>query len=109
MKRHSMTELILSAFAFFPAQAAEQQVLEYIARVPNDQEAHGILGEPVYVSGAGFDPTTMTGRFQLTPGSPGAGAGAAIPNFSDGFTGPAPDMGAHQRGMPPLRFGFGVR
>lgn len=81
----------------------------YNGRVPNDQEAHGILGEPVYASSAGFDPTTMTGRFQLTPDSPGAGVGAAIPNFSYGFTGPAPDMGAHQRRMPPLHFGVGVR
>ena len=50
-------------------------------------------GEPVYAPGAGFDPATKTGRFQLAPDSPGAGAGQAIPNFSDGFTGKAPDIG----------------
>jgi len=74
-------------------------------RVPASQEAHGIRGEPVYAEGAGFDPATRTGRFQLAPGSPGVGAGQPIPNFSDGYTGKAPDMGAHQRGAPPLRYG----
>ncbi|MCX7825409.1 MAG: hypothetical protein N2689_07610, partial [Verrucomicrobiae bacterium] len=64
-------------------------------------------GEPVYVAGAGFDPTTKTGRFHLAPDSPGAGAGQPIPNFSDGYTGRAPDIGAHQRGAPPMRFGVG--
>jgi hypothetical protein len=45
----------------------------------------------------------------LAPDSPGAGAGVPIPNFSDPYTGPAPDIGAHQRGAPPMRFGVGVR
>ena len=77
----------------------------YNGRIPRDQEAHGVRGEPVYVEGAGFDPVTRTGRFQLAPGSPGAAAGEVIPNFSDGFHGPAPDIGAHQRGSPPVKFG----
>jgi len=81
----------------------------YNGRVPKGQEAHGVRGEPVYAAGAGFDPTTKTGRFQLTPNGPGAGAGVAIPNFSDGYTGPAPDMGAHQRGLPPVQYGVGAK
>jgi hypothetical protein len=81
----------------------------YNGRVPQGQESHGVRGQPVYVSGAGFDPATKTGRFQLAPGSPGAGVGVAIPNFSGGYTGPAPDMGAHQRGMAAMQFGVGVR
>ena len=47
-----------------------------------------------------------TGRFQLAPGSPGAGAAQVIPNYSDGYTGKAPDVGAHQRGAPPVRYGI---
>ncbi len=78
-------------------------------RVPPGQEAHGVRGRPVYAAGSGFDPATRTGRFQLAPGSPGAGSGVAIPNFSEGFAGTAPDMGAHPRGQPPLRFGVGAR
>jgi len=81
----------------------------YNGRVPKGQEAHGVRGEPVYAAGAGFDPATRTGRFQLAPNSPGAGAGVAIPNFSDGYTGPAPDMGAHQRGLPPVQYGVGAK
>jgi hypothetical protein len=78
-------------------------------RVPPGQEAHGLRGEPVYATGAGFDATTKTGRFQLAPSSPGAGAGQPIPNFSRGYTGPAPDIGAHQRGEPPRRYGVEAR
>ena len=74
-------------------------------RIPPDQEAHGVRGEPLYAEGAGLDPTTRSGHFQLAPGSPGAGTGEPIPNFSDGYTGKAPDMGAHQRGGPPTQYG----
>jgi hypothetical protein len=74
-------------------------------RIPQGQETHGVRGEPSYAPGAGFDPATGTGRFQLAPESPGAGAGHRIPNFSDGNTGAPPDIGAHQRGTPPMRFG----
>lgn len=74
-------------------------------RVPEDHEKHGIRGVPSYVSNAGFDPKTKTGIFQLDAASPGAEAGTVIPNFTPPFTGKAPDVGAHQRGTPPLRFG----
>lgn len=74
-------------------------------RVPASQEGHGVRGVPVYISGAGFDPSTKVGRFQLAPDSPGASAGQLIPNFSEGYTGDAPDIGAHQRGAPPIQYG----
>ena len=45
----------------------------YNGRVPKDQETHGVRGEPVYASGAGFDGASKSGRFQLAPNSPGAG------------------------------------
>jgi hypothetical protein len=74
-------------------------------RIPDGHESHGVRGEPIYDVNAGFNPATKTGRFQLTPTSPGANAGEAIPNFSDGYAGKAPDIGAHQRGAPPMQFG----
>lgn len=74
-------------------------------RVPKGQEGHGFRGEPVYAPNAGFDPATKTGRFQLAPESPGVATGVAIPNFGDGFTGGAPDIGAHQRGAPAIQYG----
>jgi hypothetical protein len=77
----------------------------YNGRVPQDQEAHGIRGEPIYEAGAGFDAATKTGRFALAPGSPGVAAALALPNFSRGYSGRAPDVGAHQRGEPPIRYG----
>jgi hypothetical protein len=77
----------------------------YNGRIPTGQEAHGVAGEPVYAAGAGFDAATKTGHFQLGAESPGAAGGVIIPNFTGGFTGSAPDIGAHQRGAPPLRYG----
>ena len=62
-------------------------------------------GEPAYEAGAGFDWATKRGVFRLEGGSPGAGAGTPIANFSDGYSGAAPDIGAHQRGTPPMNFG----
>ena len=64
-------------------------------------EPHGIRGEPVY------DPENGPDEFTLAPDSPGYDAGVRIPNFNDDFTGKAPDMGAHEAGMPPMRFGIG--
>lgn len=74
-------------------------------QIPTGHEEHGIRGEPVYADGAGLDPATKSGHFQLSPGSPGAGVGLVIPNFSASFSGNAPDIGAHQRGAPPKRYG----
>ena len=31
--------------------------------------------------------------------------GVRIPNFNDGYTGEAPDIGAFELGRPPLKFG----
>ena len=73
-------------------------------RGPTDQETHGVRGEPIYALGSGYDPATLTGRFQLAPESPGAAGGQPIPNFSD-RSGKPPDLGAHQRGAPPLQYG----
>lgn len=77
----------------------------YNGRILEGTERHGVQGEPVYAKDAGFDEKTRTGRFQLAPNSPGAGAGQPIPNFSDDYSGKAPDIGAHQRGAPPIRYG----
>jgi hypothetical protein len=80
----------------------------YNGQVPAGHEAHGIRGVPEYAEGAGLDAATGRGSFQLTPSSPGAGAGQPLPNFSTGHSGPAPDMGAHQRGESPVRYGTGA-
>jgi len=74
-------------------------------RILSGQEIHGVSGEPNYVAGAGLDLKNKTGHFQLAPSSPGVNAGQVIPNFSDGYIGSAPDIGAHQRGAPPIRYG----
>jgi len=77
-------------------------------RTLSGQETHGVGGEPTYAAGAGLNLKTRTGNFQLAPNSLGVNAGQAIPNFSDGYTGSAPDIGAHQRGAPPIHYGVGA-
>jgi len=64
-----------------------------------DQEVHGIKGKPTY------DPANGPGQFWLARSSPGYDAGLRIPNFNDGFTGNAPDMGAHEAGTRAMEFG----
>jgi hypothetical protein len=81
----------------------------YNGQIPPGVEQHGVRGEPVYMANAGFDRARKSGVFQLAPDSPGAGAGEWIPNFSEGPRNRPPDMGAHPRGAPPMRFGVGAR
>lgn len=63
------------------------------------QEPNGVHGTPVYGGRAG------EGTWALDPSSPGFDAGVVLPNFSDGFSGVAPDMGAQEAGTAPMQFG----
>ncbi|HEX7052838.1 MAG TPA: hypothetical protein VF211_02745 [Burkholderiales bacterium] len=67
-------------------------------------ERHGIFGTPRYRPGHG-PASGAGGRYQLAADSPGHDAGVRIPNFNDEFRGRAPDIGAAEAGMPPMRFG----
>jgi hypothetical protein len=67
-------------------------------------EANGIVGTPVYAAGHGWS-SESAGLYQLAPASPGYDGGVRLPNFNDGFTGAAPDIGAHEAGRAPMRFG----
>jgi hypothetical protein len=59
-------------------------------------EKHGIIARPRYAASEGYG---------LAAGSPGHDDGAVVPNFSDGFSGKAPDRGAQEQGAPTLQFG----
>lgn len=50
-------------------------------------------------------PVLHNGNFALAPNSPGFDAALPIPNFNDNYNGAAPDIGAHEAGTPPMRFG----
>lgn len=65
----------------------------------------GPAGRPVYASSGSSYPdlAARPGDFTLSPASPGYGAAEPIPNFNDRY--PRPDVGAHQSGTPPMRFG----
>jgi len=76
----------------------------YNGVVPAGSERHGIKGVPVYLGGNGPS-SGDKGMYQLASGSPGHDAGVVIPNFNDDYKGAAPDMGAHENGAPPMRFG----
>ncbi len=79
------------------------------ARHPDGHEQHGLSGKPIYAPDAGFNFETKLGNFQLAPKSPGYDQAVVIPNFCDIFTGNAPDMGAHEAGTAPMRFGVKAR
>jgi hypothetical protein len=69
-------------------------------------DAGSDLYRPVYAtSGKPYpDLGGHPGNFQLAKGSPGYQSAEPIPNFNDGYGGRA-DVGAHQSGQPPMRFG----
>jgi hypothetical protein len=67
------------------------------ANVGKGYEQHGIVSKPRYAA---------LGQYGLEEGAPGHDDGVVVPNFSDGFTGNAPDRGAQELGGPVLRFGL---
>ena len=75
------------------------------AACPAGHEKHGLSGAPQYAPGAGFDPETRTGTFQLAPGSKGVDAALVIPNFCEVVNGNHPDVGAHESGTGKMVFG----
>jgi len=75
------------------------------AAFPEKHEKQGLKGSPQYVRGAGFDPKTKAGVFQLASGSKGVDAGAVIPNFCETINGNRPDIGAHESGTGKMHFG----
>ena len=64
-----------------------------------------MVGKPVYAAGHGAV-SGANGLYQLSRMSPGYDAGVRIPNFNDDFLGKAPDVGAHEAGTPPMKFGI---
>jgi hypothetical protein len=66
---------------------------------------NSLPGRPEYVDGEG-DVDGARGMYRLAPGSLGYDQGEALPNINDGYTGTAPDMGAHEAGTPRLQFGI---
>jgi len=79
------------------------------AAFPSGYGSHGIKGIPSYETGPTFDVSTRVGSFTLAKGSLGHDAGEKIPNFSDGYGGTAPDMGAHENGSSPMEYGVKAR
>ncbi|MFW6163807.1 MAG: hypothetical protein ACODAJ_13640, partial [Planctomycetota bacterium] len=62
--------------------------------VPEEWEAHGVVGRPDVRDEAARD-------FRLAEGSPGIDAGLRLPGLNDGFAGDGPDLGAFERGRDP--------
>ena len=74
-------------------------------QTPAGAEANAIIGTPIYEAGHGWE-NEAGGYYQLAPHSPGYDRGVRIPNFNDGFTGAAPDLGAHEAGTARMRLGL---
>lgn len=63
-------------------------------------QVNGIRGIPVY------DPSNKIWEYYLSPSTAGHQDGLAIPNINIPFVGKAPDRGAFERGLPPLKYGI---
>jgi hypothetical protein len=68
-------------------------------------EANGMVDTPIYAPGHGWQ-SWAGGNYQLAPNSAGYDRAVRLPNFNDDFTGAGPDVGAHEAGKPPMRFGI---
>ncbi len=64
-------------------------------------ESNGLrISAPIFAAGHGAG---MSGLYQLAPGAAGYGTAMPLPNFNDLYG--APDIGAHQSGTAPMKFG----
>ena len=91
-----------------------------------DYEKHAIRGKPSFVPSQGLEffpaPTTTRikwGRTEvehhgqkwtqtdkvITVPNPAIDSGVVLPGFNDSYQGKGPDLGAFERGNPPLKFG----
>jgi cysteine-rich repeat protein len=75
-----------------------------LAGTTNVVGSHRRVGSPTYAPGHGAA-SGDGGSYSLQPGTIGYDHGEVLPNFSDGYTGAAPDMGAHEAGTPRMQFG----
>jgi hypothetical protein len=90
----------------YPGNDFDYDLLNATVEVLPGQEEHAVRGtRPQWREGHG-PVAGRTGRYQLRPGSPGFDAGTLLPNFNDGYTGAAPDIGAHEYGTPDRAFGI---
>ncbi len=77
----------------------------YNGGYPSGNGGNSIKGTPIYIKDAYFNFDEMKADFSLNSNSLGYDAGEIIPNFTDGFEGVAPDMGAFEAGKPPMEYG----
>ena len=68
-------------------------------------EPNRIVGVPVYKAGHGWE-SDAGGNYQLEVGSLGRDKGVRLNNFNDGYTGSAPDVGAHEADTAAMKFGI---
>jgi hypothetical protein len=110
--KHTMLRNNINQTKFSSNQSLSTQTTDvsfdydlYNGVISGGHEPNGIYGVPTYVSGAGYNASSATGNFQLTTTSLGYDQGTVINNFTDGFLGNAPDMGAHEGGKPNFIYG----
>jgi hypothetical protein len=66
---------------------------------------HSLAGRPAFAAGHGND-AGRSGLYQLAVGSLGHDQGRVLPTINDGYTGTAPDMGAHETDTSRMQFGI---
>jgi hypothetical protein len=113
VSRNNMYHIWKSHWSAFDTKGGANNSLDYdmtngnlTANTYPGAQANGMVGTPIYAPGHGWV-SESGGNYQLAPGSSGYDKGARLPNFNDGFTGAAPDLGAHEAGTPTMKFGVG--
>ncbi len=82
-----------------PASSYDYDLYNGVITAAAGAEPNGMRGVPIYAT------TTTAGVFALDPSSPGFDDGQVLANFSDGFAGAGPDVGAFEAGSAPMEFG----
>ena len=88
-----------------PTNSYDYDLYNGLIRAAAGAEPHGVKAEPVHALGWGMDATTRSGSFALAAGTPGVDRGVALPGINDGFTGTAPDIGAHETTTGQVTYG----
>ena len=104
--RNNIFHLWKPAAAFYQIGSGNDFRYDLYSGTLGASDSNAIRGLPIYAAGSGWT-IESGGMYQLASNSPGYDQGVRIPNFNDGFTGSAPDVGAHEAGTPAMKFGLG--
>lgn len=100
----NLDDTVISCYSDFNYDLFNGYVFNDCYLKPHEQKGIKLAGAQMPV----YDPANGPYQYNLQAGALGVDAGVYIPNFSDGYTGKAPDMGAGEVGWPAMQIGTGA-